>query len=108
MPVPRLTLRGPLPSAYCDAKLFRRATLAITRCFVKLKWWEWGNEGVDLYEDHLTWVEKETAVRFASGAACDQTLDDVLKRGPYVNGVPADILTAVTQAVRAIQAKRHP
>ncbi len=45
------------------------------------KWWEWGNEGVELHDDHMTWVEKEGPMRFASGAACDQPFDDFLKRG---------------------------
>lgn len=62
--------------------------------------WEWGSEGVDLYDDHLTWYEKEGPVRFASGAACDQTIDDFLQRGPWVDGVPADVVTAVTQAIK--------
>jgi hypothetical protein len=66
------------------------------------------NVSVDLFEDHLTWFEKEGPVRFASGAACDQTLDDFLERGPHVDGVPADVLHEVTSAVRRRPPKRNP
>ena len=62
--------------------------------------WEWGNQGVDVYEDRLTWFEKEGSVRFASGAACDQTFDDFVSNGPHVDGVPADVLAEVTRVVR--------
>ncbi|MDB5341506.1 MAG: hypothetical protein JWN70_7125 [Planctomycetaceae bacterium] len=65
-----------------------------------IKWWEWGNEGAELHDDHLTWFEKEGAVRFASGAACDQSFEDFFQRGPHVDGVPADILAEVNQALR--------
>jgi hypothetical protein len=64
--------------------------------------WEWGQRGVDLYDDHLTWYEKEGPVRFASGAACDQKLDDFLARGPWVDGVPVDVVDAVTRAIGTI------
>jgi hypothetical protein len=70
--------------------------------------WEWGNRGVDLYVDHLTWFEKEGPVRFASGAACDQTLDDFVARGPWDDGVPADIRSEVDRAVRDLEADRAP
>jgi hypothetical protein len=70
-----------------------------------IKRWEWGNEGVVLDDDHLTWYENEGASRFASGAACDQSLDDFLKRGPHVDGVPPDILSEVNRAVREHLAK---
>ena len=48
-----------------------------TRCVLKDRLWEWGNEGVEIHDTHLTWFEKEGATRFASGAACDQSFDDV-------------------------------
>ena len=51
--------------------------------------WQWGNQGVDVYEHRLTWFEKEGPVRFAGGAACDQTLDDFLSKGPLVGDVPS-------------------
>jgi hypothetical protein len=66
--------------------------------------WTWGNEGVDVYPDHLVWYEKEGPVRFASGAACEQKFDDFLARGPWVNGVPAEVVEAVTLAVKKILA----
>ena len=61
--------------------------------------WEWGNRGVDLYADHLLWFEKETAVRFASGAAHKQSLEDFLRRGPSNDDVPEPIVHAIKRAV---------
>ena len=72
-----------------------------------MKRWEWDNQAVELHDDRLTWVEMEGPIRFASGAACDQALDDFLQRGPHVNGVPQDIVREVTEAVREILAKRN-
>ena len=72
----------------------------------EMKRWEWGREGVVLNDDHLTWYEKEGAVRFASGAACDQPFDDFLKRGPHVDGVPPGVLSEVVKAVQEQIANR--
>ncbi len=67
------------------------------------KEWEWDYlNGVHLYEaGNVVWYEKETSVRFASGAACSQTYEDFLAKGPCYGGkVPPEILQAVTEAVR--------
>ncbi len=71
-----------------------------------LKWWEWDREGVELHDDHLTWVEKEGPVRFASGAACDQSFESFFERGPWVDGVPPEIVAEVTAALREHLAKK--
>lgn len=72
----------------------------------QLRSWEWGYRGVDLYEDRLTWFEREGPVRFASGGACDQTLEHFLEHGPWVDDVPAEILVEVGEAVRTVVASR--
>lgn len=71
------------------------------RCVLKDRLWEWGDQGVQIHDAHLTWFEKEGAARFASGAACDQTFADFLARGPWVDDVPAEVVTEVTRVVRA-------
>ncbi|WP_020474855.1 hypothetical protein [Zavarzinella formosa] len=69
--------------------------------------WEWGNVGVALYENYLTWYEQLGAVAFASGAASDQEFDDFLKNGPFLVDTPADVVAEVRQAVIAHLAKRN-
>jgi len=71
--------------------------------------WEWGyNQFVQVEADHITWGEKEGAVRFASGAACDQTFEHFLANGPWVDNVPPEVLEVVTTAVKAKLAARPP
>ncbi|WP_157369988.1 VOC family protein [Zavarzinella formosa] len=72
-----------------------------------IKDWTWGREGVTLYDDHITWYEKEGAVRFASGGACDQSFESFLQRGAWVEGAPPEITAELTQAVRDHVAKRR-
>ncbi|VTR93509.1 unnamed protein product [Gemmata massiliana] len=73
----------------------------IVRCVLKDRLWEWDDQGVQVHAAHLTWFEKEGAARFASGAACDQSFDDFLARGPWVDGVPAEVVAEVTRVVQA-------
>ena len=71
-----------------------------------VKDWEWGREGVTLYDDHITWYEKESSVRFASGGACDQTFESFFQRGPWVDGVPPEVVAELNTAVREQIAKK--
>jgi len=70
-------------------------------CVLPGRLWTWYDEGVEVHDAHLTWFQREGADRYASGAACDQTFDDFLARGPWVDGVPPQVVEAVTVVVRA-------
>ncbi len=69
---------------------------------IERKRWEWGNKGVVLCDDRLTWYEKEGPVRFASGRACDQSLPSFLKHGPASPDAPLDVLAEVMRAVKEL------
>ena len=63
------------------------------------KTWTWSRYGVTLEADHLLWFEELGPVAFASGGACEQTLADFAKRGPWVDGVPADVIAELKASI---------
>ena len=64
--------------------------------------WSWAHEGVDIRDGKLLWYEDLDETPFASGGAVEQTFEHFLANGPWVEGVPANVVTEVTAAVRAL------
>jgi hypothetical protein len=57
--------------------------------------WHWGAQALELHHDHLLWFETATSVSFAGGGAAEQSLADFRANGPWVEGVPPDVLEEV-------------
>jgi hypothetical protein len=62
--------------------------------------WHWGPRGVSIEGSQLLWFDELGPVAFASGGASTQTFADFLEHGPAVDGVPDDVVTELTAAVR--------
>jgi hypothetical protein len=73
---------------------------------VERKRWEWGNKGVVLCNDRLTWYEKEGPVRFASGASCDQSFASFQKHGPAYSDAPPELVSELARAVAELLKSR--
>ncbi|WP_020471528.1 hypothetical protein [Zavarzinella formosa] len=61
--------------------------------------WSWGNEGVELYDDHLLWYQ-EQAGSFSGGAASEQSFEEFMRQGTRIERVPPDVLEELSKAVR--------
>ena len=66
-----------------DSSSFNSKGVTLTN--IRIEWWEAGNS-------------------FVGGGWCEQSFEHILARGPWVEGVPAEVAAQLTDAVRETMA----
>lgn len=66
----------------------------------------WNKKGVTLTDERIEWWE--TGQSFAGGGWCEQSFEHYLERGPWIEGVPDDVISELTEGVIARMAARSP